>query len=281
MRIRSLEFLQVLCVRFAVYSASVIKRMPVCSRHGRVWIPTEQLGAICAANVAFANSLLAFHTFGHSSFLSAPTMLSRSNNHRRSASTELHRSSSPNRLLPRMKSSNALLEFRRNQRGSHAGLEDLPESNFSTLRDPRIASTTDLPQTAESEHHPDLNREVALLSQKLVQAINNQTSLDDSLAATRQELEQTRDRLEAVELENQRFREDLAQGVLVRRSDIDPEIRSLKAAVAEERAQRLLAEQGKKNIEQELETLTAALFEEANKVICICKFYDYNGADMF
>jgi hypothetical protein len=40
----------------------------------------------------------------------------------------------------------------------------------------------------------------------------------------------------------------------------------LKAALAEEKAQRAIVEKDKKTIEQELETLTAALFEEANKV---------------
>ncbi|KKA17079.1 GDP/GTP exchange factor Sec2p [Rasamsonia emersonii CBS 393.64] len=164
-----------------------------------------------------------------------------------------------------MKSTNALSTARR---PSPAGLDD--ETSFSTLRDPRTASTSDLSQSSVSPH-PDLSNEVAALSVKLVQAINNQTTLDDSLAATRQELEKAQDRVHALELENQKFRDDIANDVLVKRRDVESEIMSLKAAIAEERAQRLLVEKDKKNIEQELENLTAALFEEANKMVAAAK----------
>lgn len=101
-----------------------------------------------------------------------------------------------------------------------------PENSLSTLRDPRVASTSDLSRTrsaSTASHHPDLSNEVANLSDKLIQAINHQTLLDDSLAVARQELK-------------------------------------------EERKRRSTVEKEKKGIETELETLTAALFEEANKV---------------
>lgn len=129
-----------------------------------------------------------------------------------------------------------------------------------------MASTTDLSSTADSSHHPDLNNEVATLSAKLVQAINNQTRLDDSLSASRQELETAQDRLLVVEAENEQFRTDLSSGILVKRSDVESEILSMKNTLEEEQARRSVAEKEKKEMEQELETLTAALFEEANKV---------------
>lgn len=117
-----------------------------------------------------------------------------------------------------------------------------------------------------ASQHPDLSNEVAALSVKLVQAINNQTTLDDTLAETRQELETAQNKISELETENEKYRKDISDEVLVKKSDFDYEILRLKAALAEERAQRALAERAKKNIEQELETLTAALFEEANKV---------------
>lgn len=129
-----------------------------------------------------------------------------------------------------------------------------------------MASTTDLSSTADSSHHPDLNNEVATLSAKLVQAINNQTRLDDSLSATHQELETAQDRLLVVEAENAQFRTELSSGILVKRSDVESEILSMKTTLEEEQARRSVAEKEKKEMEQELETLTAALFEEANKV---------------
>lgn len=214
-------------------------------------------------------SLISIHPYGHPSFLSAPSMISRPKNHRRSLSSD-NRSPSAGRTVTKTKSTNNLSDFRVGRRFSPAGLDELPESEFNTLRDPRIASTSDLSKTSDSDHHPDLSSEVAALSVKLVQAINNQTTLDDSLTATRQELEQAQDRLQVLESENGKFQTDISSGVMLKRSEVESEILSLKKTVAEERAQRMLAEKDKKDIEQELETLTAALFEEANKVRLHC-----------
>ncbi|EED13897.1 GDP/GTP exchange factor Sec2p, putative [Talaromyces stipitatus ATCC 10500] len=198
-------------------------------------------------------------------------MLSRPSNHQRSHSAG-KRSRSPARFLTKMRSANALSDFNRSgRRLSPAGLEDLQESDFNTLRDPRMASTSDLTGTSDSSHHPDLSSEVATLSAKLVQAINNQTSLDDSLSATRQELEAAQERLLELESENEKYRTDIASGVMVKRSDIEAEILSMKNALDEERAKRSVAEKEKREMEQELETLTAALFEEANKMVAAAK----------
>ncbi|OKL62961.1 hypothetical protein UA08_01978 [Talaromyces atroroseus] len=197
-------------------------------------------------------------------------MLSRPTNHKRSHSAG-KRSRSPARFLTKMKSTNALSDLRNGRKLSPAGLEDLQESDFNTLRDPRVASTTDLSGTADSSHHPDLNSEVATLSAKLVQAINIQTSLDDSLSATRQELDAAQQRLAVVESENEQYRTDISSGIMVKRSDVESEILSMKTALEEEQNKRSVAEQEKREMEQELETLTAALFEEANKMVAAAK----------
>lgn len=126
-------------------------------------------------------------------------------------------------------------------------------------------------ESSPASHHPDLNDEVAALSVKLVQAINNQTTLDDNLVATRQELEQAQTMVQTLELENEKYRRDIDQEVLIRKADSDQEISRLQDALAEEKAQRAAIEKGKKTIEQELETLTAALFEEANKMVAAAK----------
>jgi len=111
-----------------------------------------------------------------------------------------------------------------------------------------------------------LSSEVAALSDKLIHAINNQTNLDDILAATRQELEASRNRIRQLELEAKQHEEDIARGILVKTVDVEREKAKLKEVLADERAQRVVVEREKKSIEQELENLTAALFEEANKV---------------
>lgn len=197
-------------------------------------------------------------------------MLPRPTSHRRSLSSE-NRSLSPDRTITKARSTNDLSEIVTEKptpgvRSSSVG--NFPDSNFNTLKDPRLASSAESSETASTtqSHHPDLSNEVAALSVKLVQAINNQTTLDDSLVATRQELEQAQKKIRSLESENEKYRRDVEQEVLIKKADVDYEMLRLQAALAEEKAQRALAEKEKKGIEQELETLTAALFEEANKV---------------
>ena len=114
--------------------------------------------------------------------------------------------------------------------------------------------------------HPDLNSEVATLSNKLISAINHQTNLDDTLAATRQELETSQKRVQVLELENSKHASLIASGFLVRKSEAEEQATKLVAKLAEERKRRTVVEKDKKGIEQELENLTTALFEEANQV---------------
>ncbi|RAL10567.1 guanine nucleotide exchange factor SEC2 [Aspergillus homomorphus CBS 101889] len=219
---------------------------------------------------------IAFHTYySRHNFLSPSTMLPRPTSHRRSLSSE-NRSLSPDRTITKARSTNDLSEIVTEKpapgvRSSSVG--NFPDSNFNTLKDPRLTGSTESSETASStqSHHPDLSNEVAALSVKLVQAINNQTTLDDSLVATRQELEQAQSRIRILESENEKYRRDIDQEVVIKKSDVDYEMLRLKAALAEEKAQRALAEKEKKGIEQELETLTAALFEEANKMVAAAK----------
>ena len=114
--------------------------------------------------------------------------------------------------------------------------------------------------------HPDLSNELATLSNKLINPINHQTNLDDMLSETRHELEAARERVRQLEQENQEHADMLARGVLVKKAIVDAEKSKLVLSLADERRQRGDIEKEKKNIEQELENLTTALFEEANKV---------------
>ncbi|KAJ5594476.1 uncharacterized protein N7459_000684 [Penicillium hispanicum] len=184
--------------------------------------------------------------------------------HKRSLSSE-HRALSPDKTVTRAKSTTDLTQVvSKTSHNSHH--PNFDESNFSTLRDPRLAVSSDISPSTSSTHHPDLSNEVAALSVKLIQAINNQTTLDDDLVATRQELEVAQGRIQALEFRNDKYRRDLDEKVYIKKSDADREILQLKTALAEERVQRAAVEKGKKEIEQELEALTADLFEEANKV---------------
>lgn len=139
---------------------------------------------------------------------------------------------------------------------------------ISTVSDSRSPLTS--PQLSRSNstspHHPELSNEVAALSNKLIHAINHQTDLDDTLNATRLELEAAQDRVRQLEPLVKEHQSMVANGILVRHSDVESELLRLKTTLAEERRHRVKAENEKKGIEQELETLTTALFEEANEV---------------
>ncbi|THZ01043.1 hypothetical protein D6C95_04199 [Aureobasidium pullulans] len=136
---------------------------------------------------------------------------------------------------------------------------------LNTIPDPRTPSPN--PQRTspaeDSQHqHPDLSNEVAMLSTKLINAINYQTNLDDSLQHTRHELEAARQRIAQLEQETQKHKDMVSSGALVNKAEVD----SLKQELTESQKQRDIAEKGRKEMEVELEGLTSALFEEANTV---------------
>ncbi|KAJ5397113.1 hypothetical protein N7509_005226 [Penicillium cosmopolitanum] len=189
--------------------------------------------------------------------------------HKRSLSSE-HRILSPEKTVTKAKSTTDLSQVA-SQADAHQSRPSFEENNFSTLQDPRLHVDREVSPSTSSSHHPDLSNEVAALSVKLIQAINNQTTLDDSLGATRQELEVAQGKIIALEFQNEKYHRDLDQKVYIKKADSDREIQQLKAVLAEERAQRAIAEKGKKTMEQELETLTADLFEEANKMVAAAK----------
>ncbi|KAI9825979.1 MAG: hypothetical protein M1819_007480 [Sarea resinae] len=145
---------------------------------------------------------------------------------------------------------------------------------ISTIPDPRSPAPSPHPSrnpSLTSSQHPDHNSEVEALSNKLISAINYQTSLDDTLAATRHELEAAKQKLRKLEAANQEHADMLATGMLVKRTEVEGETLQLRGALDEEKKQRGVAEKDKKNIEQELENLTTALFEEANKMVAAAR----------
>ena len=117
-----------------------------------------------------------------------------------------------------------------------------------------------------SPHHPELSNEVATLSNKLIHAINHQTDLDDTLNETRQQLQAAQERVRELERAVQEHNSLLTNGILIQRSDVEADTLRLKTSLAEERKAKYQVEKEKKSMEQELESLTSALFEEANEV---------------
>ncbi|KAI6809842.1 hypothetical protein KC340_g18089 [Hortaea werneckii] len=122
-----------------------------------------------------------------------------------------------------------------------------------------------------SDYKPDLSAEVAMLSTKLVNAINYQTNLDDSLQATRHELEHTQAQLSRVSQAKAKYDDDITNGILVKKAHVDAQIAKLREELAKERAAREASEKSRKQTEGELENLTTALFEEANGMVAAAR----------
>lgn len=133
---------------------------------------------------------------------------------------------------------------------------------------PRPGAAADNPRNPDPSllHSSDVGTEVTALSNKLIAAINSQTTLDDSLAAARLELERSKEEVQRLEAEKKEHDEMLVDGTLVKRAEIESENAELREAAEMERQQRVTAEDERKSIERELENLTTALFEEANQV---------------
>ncbi|KAK8073838.1 hypothetical protein PG994_004737 [Apiospora phragmitis] len=149
----------------------------------------------------------------------------------------------------------------------------MDDQEFSTHLGPRsrAMSRADGSSPDPTTHHPDLDDEVATLSTKLVNALNHQTSLDDTLSSTRQELESSKDRIRELEDQVARQQEMLAGDVWVKRKNVEADKKDMLSKIVEEKRVRGEMEKEKKKIEQELENLTQALFEEANKMVISAK----------
>ncbi|KAI8623388.1 hypothetical protein F5Y19DRAFT_374663 [Xylariaceae sp. FL1651] len=147
----------------------------------------------------------------------------------------------------------------------------MEDADHSTIPDPRVRTMTPIDGAVSPAHHPDLDQEVAALSTKLINAINHQTTLDDTLSAARQELDTSKERVRELEALVARQQETLSGDVWVRRKSVEGEKAKLLARIVEEKRQRVEVEKEKKKIEQELETLTVSLFEEANRMVITAK----------
>ena len=148
--------------------------------------------------------------------------------------------------------------------------ENIQESSFRTLADPRTSSMSDLSKTGSrspSERHPDLSAEVSTLSDKLVSAIEHNSEMDEKLSQTRRELEESKARIAELEREAREHEARVSRGDLVSKKEVEESNDKLSAELVEERKQRSIAQQEKRGMEGELETLTASLFDEANKMV--------------
>ncbi|KAF2146264.1 uncharacterized protein K452DRAFT_294842 [Aplosporella prunicola CBS 121167] len=164
----------------------------------------------------------------------------------------------------------------------HRSVEPGP-SNLLSHRDSGVLNTIPDPRTpspnrgasrgsdvsSAATHHPDLSNEVATLSTKLINAINHQTNLDDNLQATRHELEAARARIEQLEAAAEQHARQMR--LMIKKEEYDKMEKQLRKELDDERKLRLAADREKKRMESELESLTTALFEEANTMVAAAR----------
>lgn len=160
-----------------------------------------------------------------------------------------------------------------------------PQPPMGAARDEHVMDTRTPSPVQRSESHesnghleadgedykPNLSQEVAMLSTKLVNAINYQTNLDDSLQATRHELDMVKQENARIRAEKQSLDDAIKNGFLVRKSYVDETLGKMRAELAKEKAAREEAEKVRKETENELENLTSALFEEANTMVAAAR----------
>ncbi|KAF3054987.1 Rab guanine nucleotide exchange factor sec2 [Daldinia childiae] len=202
-------------------------------------------------------------TFGHLRSLSSmsPSAISRSRSPAKSHSSS---NIAAEMMVPPTNINSLSVPEPRRMASQSSLMED---QDHSTIPDPRTRAAS----IASSNLHPDLDQEVAALSTKLINAINHQTNLDDTLSATRQDLEASRERIKELEAIVARQQETLSGDVWVKRKNVESEKSKLLARIVEEKRLRGEVEKDKKKIEQELETLTVSLFEEANRMVITAK----------
>ena len=92
------------------------------------------------------------------------------------------------------------------------------------------------------------------LSTKLVEAVEKQADLEDTLAVTRHALEVANQKVKQLELAQKEYADMMDRGMLIEKKDVESETTELTRRLLEESKNRVQAENDKNKIEQELGT---------------------------
>lgn len=113
----------------------------------------------------------------------------------------------------------------------------------------------------------DLFSQVTQLNNKLVRSYDRVSDLEDELHVTSSNLRQTTLKISQLELERTQHLSALSTGLLVEKSHVTTELNRLMERATEEAARRGQAESARQEIEQELDDLSAGLFNQANTMV--------------
>ncbi|CAL1699453.1 unnamed protein product [Somion occarium] len=118
----------------------------------------------------------------------------------------------------------------------------------------------------------DLFAQVSQLNSKLVRSYDRVSDLEDEIHVTSSNLRQATLKISQLELERTQHLSALSTGLLVEKSHVTSELTRLMEKATEEAARRGQAESARAEIEQELDDLSAGLFDQANRMVAEARF---------
>lgn len=102
------------------------------------------------------------------------------------------------------------------------------------------------------------------LNVKLIQQLEKSADLEDHLEQLRQTNTTREAALDALQQEKLQWEENMKTGLLVERGTVRDEMQRLVDGLVEEERRRGSAEEGRRQVEQEIDDLSATLFEQAS-----------------
>ncbi|KAK4685017.1 Rab guanine nucleotide exchange factor SEC2, partial [Tremellales sp. Uapishka_1] len=110
-----------------------------------------------------------------------------------------------------------------------------------------------------------LTEQAEQLNGKLITSISHGADLEDSLFGLEQSHAEQKKAIEALERKKAEYEESMNTGLLVERSQIRDEMQRLAAGLVEEERRRGSAEEGRLQVENEVDNLTATLFDQSTE----------------
>lgn len=102
------------------------------------------------------------------------------------------------------------------------------------------------------------------LNSKLIRSLDRVADLEDNLEHKRQAEKEKDETIDTLGREKQQWEESMKTGLLVERKTVRDEMQKLVEGMMEETARRGSAEEGRKQVEQEIDDLSATLFDEVS-----------------
>ncbi|ADV22251.1 hypothetical protein CNJ00770 [Cryptococcus gattii WM276] len=112
-----------------------------------------------------------------------------------------------------------------------------------------------------------LSDQTHALNSKLIASISHSADLEDELQLVKDQHVALGERAKSLEEERNRWEESMKTGLLVERDQIRDEMQRLAAGLVEEERRRGSAEEKRAQVENEVDDLTAKLFDQANTMV--------------